>query len=197
MHQLNGETQMRKLLRIAAATAALVGMSTGAANAQLYLEASAGVTTKDSLEWKGSDYDMDDGWNAAVAVGTTMWTNWDVEAEFSYDEMEYSCCTPNNTHEYRLMANATRNCALGGFTPYVGGGIGAAWVTYEYGGGESEADVTAAYQLIGGLRVPLGDRFSIYGEYRYQDLFADAEGDGDEWEHSGNNFALGARMTLN
>jgi len=188
---------MKKLLGIAAAAAALLGVTAGAANAQTYLEGSVGVTTQDSLEWNGTDYDMDDGWNTAVAVGTSMWTNWDVEAEVSYDEMEYSCCTPNNTHQYRLMANATRNFTLGGVTPYIGGGIGAAWVTYEYSGGESEADVTAAYQLIGGLRIPLGDRFSIYGEYRYQDLFEDAEGDGDEWAHSGHNFAFGARMALN
>lgn len=188
---------MKKLLGIASLAALMAGAAFAPAQAQMYVEGSAGLTTQDSLGWNGSDYDMDDGWNAAVSVGASMWTNWDVEAEFSYDEMEYSCCNPNNTHEYRLMANATRNFSLGGFTPYVGGGLGLAWVTYENSSYESQSDAQAAYQLIGGVRVPLGDRFSIFGEYRYQDLFENASGDGDEWEHNGHNWAFGARMNLN
>ncbi len=169
-----------------------------AAQAQMYVEGSVGVTTQDELDWNSGTYEVDDGWNAALALGHTMWTNWDVEAEFSYDEMEYSCCNPNNTHEYRLMVNATRNFTLGGLTPYLGAGLGAAWVTYEnHGVSPYEYEATeAAYQLIGGVRVPLGDQWSLFGEYRYQDLFGEAEGDGGEWEHSGHNFAFGARMNL-
>ncbi|MGQ0534383.1 MAG: outer membrane protein [Caulobacteraceae bacterium] len=189
---------MKKLFGIASMAALLVGLSFGSAKAEgLYIEGSAGITTQDELEWGGGTFEMDSGWNASIAVGKNMWTNWDVEAEFSYDEMEYSCCNPNNTHESRLMANATYNFTVGGLTPYVGGGVGAAWVTYETGGG-FEADATvAAYQLIGGVRVPIGETWSLYGEYRYQDLFEDAEDGGLEWEHSGHNFAFGARVNLN
>jgi opacity protein-like surface antigen len=187
---------MKKLLGIASVAALMVGLSVAPAQAQNYIEGSAGVTTQDSLEWGGADYDMDDGWNAAISVGRSMWTNWDVEAEFSYDEMEYSCCNPNNTHEYRLMANATYNFTTGGFVPYLGGGVGASWVTYEAGGFEAEGTVIA-YQLIGGIRVPVGPAWSIFGEYRYQDTFEDAEDSGLEWEHAGNNFAIGARFNLN
>jgi opacity protein-like surface antigen len=129
-------------------------------------------------------------------VGRDIWTNWDAEVELSYNEMEYTCCNPNNTHEYRLMANATRNFSMGGFTPYLGGGLGAAWVTYEAGGFEAE-DTVAAYQLIGGARVPIGDRWGIFGEYRYQGTFGDAEDGGLEWEHNGHNFTFGARVNLN
>lgn len=110
--------------------------------------------------------------------------------------MEYSCCNPNNTNEYRLMANATYNFSVGGLTPYLGGGVGAAWVTYEAGGYEAE-DTVAAYQLIGGVRVPLGNTWSLFGEYRYQGTFEDPEDDGLEWEHSGHNWVFGGRLNLN
>lgn len=187
---------MKKLLGAAGMAALMVGLPFGSASAEgLYIEGSAGITTQDELDWGGGTFDMDDGWNAAFSVGKSVWTNWDLEAEFSYDEMEYSCCNPNNTQEYRLMANMTYNFAVGGFTPYVGGGLGAAWVTYE-GVFEAE-DTVAAYQLIGGARVPLGERWSLFGEYRYQDTFEDAEDGGLEWEHSGHNFAFGARVNLN
>lgn len=188
---------MKKLFGIVSLAALMAGAAFAPAQAQMYVEGSAGLTTQDALEWNGTDYDVDDGWNAAVSVGKTMWTNWDVEAEFSYDEMEYSCCNPNNTNEYRLMVNATRNFTLGGFTPYAGAGLGAAWVNYENSGGYEYEATEAAYQLIGGVRVPLGDTWSIFGEYRYQDLFSNAEGDGGEWEHSGHNWAFGVRMGLN
>lgn len=188
---------MKKLLGIAGLAAAVAGAAIAPAQAQIYVEGSAGVTTQDSLSWNGFNYDMDDGWNAAIAVGKTMWTNWDVEAEFSYDKMEYSCCAPNNTHAYRLMANATRNFTLGGVTPYVGGGLGVAQVTYENVSYDSSGDAQLAYQFIGGVRVPIGSQWSLFGEYRYQGLFEDASGDGTEWEHNGHNLALGARLNLN
>jgi opacity protein-like surface antigen len=131
-----------------------VALSIGPAQAQsYYIEAGGGVTTQDELDWGGGTFEMDDGHNFGVAVGRDMWTNWDAEVELSYNEMEYTCCNPNNTHEYRLMANATRNFSMGGFTPYLGGGLGAAWVTYETGGGFEAEDTVAAYQLVGGARV--------------------------------------------
>lgn len=79
---------MKKLLGFASAAALIAGLPLSASQAGVYVEGSAGVTTQDDLEWGGSTYDMDDGWNAGVAIGTSMWTNWDVEAEFSYNESE-------------------------------------------------------------------------------------------------------------
>jgi opacity protein-like surface antigen len=187
---------MKKLLGLASIAALMAGMPLNASQADMYIEGSGGITTQDQLEWGGGTFDMDDGWNAGVAIGTSMWGNWDVEAEFSYDEMEYSCCNPNNTHEYRLMGNATYNFSVAGFTPYVGGGVGAAFVTYENSSSESEATV-AAYQLIGGVRVPLGDTWSLFGEYRYQGAFEDPEDGALTWEHGGHNWAVGARLNLN
>jgi len=188
---------MKKLLGLASAAALMAGLPLNTAQADMYIEGSAGITTQDDLGWGGGTYDMDDGWNAGAAIGKSIWGNWDIEGEFSYNEMEYSCCNPNNTHEYRLMANLTYNFAMGGLTPYVGGGLGAAWVTYEPSGGTEREATVAAYQLIGGVRVPLGDTWSLFGEYRYQDTFEDPSDGPLEWEHSGHNFAFGARLNLN
>lgn len=185
---------MKKLIGAVSVAALVLGVTTTSANAQHYVEGSIGAVTQDSLDWEGTSYDMDSGWSGAVAVGTTMWTHWDVEAELSYDKMDYSCCS-SHTKETRLMLNATRNFDVGGFTPYIGAGVGAAWVTYGYSGYHADA-TEAAYQLIGGVRVPLGDNWSIFGEYRYQNLFSDARADGIDWEHSGHNFLFGARYNL-
>jgi opacity protein-like surface antigen len=188
---------MKKLFGIASLAAMMAALAYAPAQAQNYIEGGAGITTQDELDWNSSTYDVDQGWNANFAVGQQMWGNWDVEGELSYDKMEYSCCNPNNTNEYRLMVNATRNFSLGGFTPYAGAGIGAAWVNYENSSGYEYKATEAAYQIIGGVRVPLGDNWSLFGEYRYHDLFSEAAGDGGEWEHSGHDLTFGARMNLN
>jgi opacity protein-like surface antigen len=188
---------MRKLLSAAGLAALAFGLSGGAAQAQdFYLEGSVGATFAGELEWNGDDYETDTGWNAAVAAGMGFGGNWEGEVELSYDRVEYSCCTPNNTREYRLMANVLYNIDAGGVTPYFGGGLGVAWVTYEASGAYEDDATVAAYQLIGGVRVPLGDNFSLFGEYRWQDTFENAEGDIDNWEHSGHNLAVGARVKL-
>lgn len=185
---------MQWIVSTIGAAVALAGLSAAPAHAQnWYVEGSAGVTDAGNLDWGGSSYSTDTGWNAAVAVGSSVWSNWDLEGELSYDRVEYSCCNPNNTHEYRLMANLTRNFNAGAFTPYVGAGVGVAQVTYDP---SSLSDTVGAYQIIGGVRVPMGASWSIYGEYRYQNTFSDPKDSGLEWEHHGNNFAFGVRWAM-
>lgn len=93
------------------------------------------------------------------------------------------------------MANLTRNFNVGGFEPYAGGGLALAWVSYAYLG-YSTTDTVAAYQIIACARVPLGSSWSVYGEYRYQNLFTDAKSSGIDWEQHGNNFQLGVRYSM-
>lgn len=186
---------MKKLLGLVSLAALMTGLSFNSAQAQTwYVEGQVGVTNIEELDWQGGAFDMDDGENYGVAFGRSMWGAWDAELEWSYDRMDYACCSPNNTHEYRLMANLTRNFALGPVTPYLGGGLGAAWVTYEP---SDVQDTVLAYQLIGGVRLPLGDRFAIFGEYRYHDLFEEADDGGITWDHAGHDFTFGVRLNLN
>jgi opacity protein-like surface antigen len=190
---------MRKLLGLVGVATLIAGAPTGVAHAQgMFVEGSAGITTQDHLKWGGGTYSMDQGWNASAAIGQSFWTNWDGEAEFSYDKMEYSCCNPNNTHEYRLMANLTRNFQLApSWTVYAGGGVGAAWVKYEnHSVGYTRSDTVPAWQAIGGVRWAVSPQWSLFGEYRYQDNISNPKDQGLEWEHKANNFALGVRMAL-
>lgn len=197
---------MKKLFGLAslASVIAAAAFAPTEANAQqFYVEGAYGLVTNDKLDWNGWSYKMDDGDSWSLAAGVRLWSKVDVELEYSYNEMEYSCCTPNNTNETRLMANATYNFRLGPVEPYAGAGLGFSWVTYEsVGSYKSEADAEFAYQLIGGVRVPIGERWGVFGEYRYQALFDDAKGEPtmgtvDVWEHEGHNFLFGVRFNIN
>lgn len=184
---------MKKLLASAAVAAMLA--SAPAMAEGMYFEGFAGFTFTDELDWGGGTYDMDTGWNAGGALGRSLWENWDGEIEVSYNRMDYSCCSPNNTHEWRFMANVLYNFDLdGSFTPYLGGGLGFSSVTYEPSDTNS---VDVGYQLIAGLRVDVSEGWALFGEYRWQDRFADAEDGGLEWEHNGSNVSFGVRADLN
>ncbi len=183
---------MKKLL---AAAALAVTMGSGPALAEgMYFEGFAGFTFTDELDWGGGTYDMDTGWNAGGAIGGTLWGNWEGEFEISYNRMDYSGYS-SDTHEYRFMGNLLYNIATeGNWDPYLGGGLGLASVTYDPG---DTNDSVAAWQLIAGLRVAVSERWSLFGEYRFQDTFSDPEDSGLEWEHSGSNVSFGARVNLN
>lgn len=184
---------MKKLLASAAVAAMLA--SAPAMAEGLYFEGFAGFTFVDELDWGGGTFDMDSGWNAGGALGGAVWGNWDGEVEISYDRMDYSCCSPNNTHEWRFMGNLLYNIQTeGSLDPYLGGGLGFASVTYDP---SDLTDTVFAYQLIAGLRVAVSERWSLFGEYRWHDTFSDPEDSGLEWEHSGSDVSFGARVNLN
>ena len=187
---------MKKLVATVGAAALMAGLSVAPAHAHnWYVEGSLGLTTQSKLDWGSSSYKMDNGWDGAVSVGTGLGPDWDLAAQFSYDRMTYSCCSPNNTHEYRLMANLTRNFNVGGFTPYVGAGLGFADVTY-HNTSYNRSDTVGAYQIIAGLRAPIAPNWSVFGEYRYQNTFSDPKSKGLDWQDHSNNFALGVRWVM-
>jgi opacity protein-like surface antigen len=189
---------MKKLAATFSAAALIAGLSAAPAHAHnWYVEGSLGLTTQNNLDWGGASYKMDNGWDGALAVGASVTPDWDLAAQFSFDRMAYSCCSPNNTHEYRLMANLTRNFTLGGFTPYVGAGLGMSDVTYHNATSHyTRSDTVGAYQVIAGVRAPVGPKWSVFGEYRYQDTFSDPKSKGLVWQDHSNNFAVGVRWAM-
>jgi opacity protein-like surface antigen len=76
--------------------------------------------------------------------------------------------------------------ALGSATPYVGAGFGKAWLSHDLrvDGGtltkSSDTTIPWAYQLIGGLSLPVAPQWDLNLEYRYlatqRALFGDASG---------------------
>lgn len=71
-----------------------------------------------------------------------------------------------------LMANVYYDFAMGGFTPYVGAGIGAAFVDVDYSpsgvGIVSDDDTAFAYQVMAGAAFDLNETWSLFGQYRYR-----------------------------
>lgn len=71
-----------------------------------------------------------------------------------------------------LMANLYYDFAMGGFTPYVGAGVGAAFVDVDYSpsgvGIVSDDDTVFAYQVLAGASFDLTENWAIFGQYRYR-----------------------------
>ncbi len=72
-----------------------------------------------------------------------------------------------------LMANVYYDFAeIGALQPYVGAGLGAAFVDVDYSpsgvGIVSDDDTAIAYQVIGGASYALGERLSVFAQYRYR-----------------------------
>lgn len=142
------------------------------------------------------------------AVGKRINQNWRVEAELSYASYKADDHTYNgipsgpvdgDLNAVYLLANAWYDIPTSGnFSPYVGGGIGAARVNgdtffdgnaYGYGPGETKL----AYQIGAGVTIPLGSNKSLDVGYRYKAVngidFDDNDGsgvyeDGDVASHS-------------
>lgn len=94
-----------------------------------------------------------------------------------YDVLEFTDGLNTLTvNAYRRWENA-----LGGFTPYIGGGVGLAIPHVEVTYGTSETfgyQVTgAAATWIAGASYPINDRWSVFGEYKgtYSQNIADLE----------------------
>jgi opacity protein-like surface antigen len=74
---------------------------------------------------------------------------------------------------YSVMANAWydfHDVSLGGFTPYVGGGIGFAEVQLSGQIGHpifESNDIVFAWQVGAGVSMPVADNVSLFADYRY------------------------------
>ena len=186
---------MNKRLGALAVAGCMAALPVAASAQDWFVEGSAGAVANDTLKWGGSSYKTQTGFSGAVAVGRAINSDWDVAGQVSYDRMVYSCCTSNDTHEYRLMADVTRNFRLGPTAPYIGAGVGIANVTY-HSSSYDRSNTVGAYQIIGGLRVPVSPALSLFGEYRYQNTFTNPSSHGLTWQQHGNNFAVGIRWKM-
>ena len=70
--------------------------------------------------------------------------------------------------------------ALGGFTPYVGAGLGLAIADLEANGAGQVEATGPAVSWVAGASVPIGGNWSVFGEYEgtYADVEASTEGGG-------------------
>jgi opacity protein-like surface antigen len=188
--------------RVGVAVAALVAaFATGTASAQMYVSGGAGFSDVDNATTRtengvapGTDQVFNiksgEGYSLEGAIG------WDlgavrVEGELSlrrHDNDQYESVVPGNIRRpldgsidvLAGMVNAYYEFnAGGGFTPYIGGGVGVAHVGIEATGPRPTApngpsvvmiddqEVDAAWQLMAGVSIPITSNLAITGQYRY------------------------------
>jgi opacity protein-like surface antigen len=141
---------------------------------------------------------MDSGVNFGAAVGTALTEQIDIELEGIYNEANYSGY-PSELRSLSIMANGYYNFPIyQSLSGYVGVGVGAMRVTYEWPSTGDESDWVAAYQAVAGIRYPLSEKLSAFVEYRYLAAFDDAElkGYGVDVEFKTNDISAGLRFSF-
>lgn len=117
-------------------------------------------------------FGTDAGFAAGGAIGKFLTENIRAEAEVTYrqvgidsimvDDFVISVGDGGGLSSIALMGNGYFDFNFGGpITPYVGAGVGAAFI-----GGELN-DTVFAYQGIAGLSLPVSERSAVGAEYRY------------------------------
>ncbi|MBI2236238.1 MAG: outer membrane beta-barrel protein [Magnetospirillum sp.] len=146
--------------------AGLIAATPFAANAQWYMGADAGVNFMQDPGVRGTDSDW--GWVGLGQVGYSFGAP-KVEFEYGYRGNDsISAHGPMANVLYDFMPN-------GQWHPFVGAGIGWAWLDGDFSGSTSKgSDNSFAYQGILGLGYDIDKSWALKGQYRY---FATADAD--------------------
>ena len=187
---------MTKPLVAAAIGLLAAGAITGAAQAQTYVEGSIGLSAYPDLDWRGLDYEIDQGSAWGLAIGRHFTPTFSAELEFTHNKGEYTCCNPNNVNADAFMVNGYYRFMPGStFRPYVGGGLGLVTVGYENVAPYEREDQVFGWQVIGGGEFAVNPNVSLFGEYRFQSATG-AEDPPTYWDYQSHVFSLGARYTF-
>lgn len=176
-----------------AAAIVLAMLAAGAAQAQTYVEVTAGWTGQPDLMWDATDWEMDRGEHWGAAVGHYVRPNLAVEFEVLRTRTNYTGYPDNDLTAVSLMVNGLYSFNREGrVRPYLGAGLGG--VRVGYSPFDAEDDVFG-WQVMAGAEVAITDRVSGFAEYRHQDA-ATAEDGALRWEYLSHNLGLGLRYTF-
>ena len=210
---------MRSRMMLLLSAAVLAGSAGGAAAQNmwegLYLGGAAGITLPDDSDIEGSgirtDAELDYGPALSGVVGYDLPGPFRTELELNFrtndvDEIG-SASGGGELRSYGALVNLFYDFALGGgFTPYVGAGIGGARLVADgispvAGTNINGHDTVLAYQGIAGVAYGLSPSTAITLDYRY---FATGDGDfntgtgaGVDVSSSNHAVMLGFRIALN
>lgn len=181
----------------------------------IYYGAHGGLNINHSadLELSGTtfDIDLDPGFAIGGFVGYEFGSGLRAEGELAYRLNDVETFTgisgSGDVSSFAFMANAFYDFDFGSsFVPYVGGGIGAARLSFSDAGvvgiplvdGD---DVVFAYQLGAGIGFQVSPRLTVTADYRY---FATADGEFSataggtvfDGEYSNSTILIGVRTTF-
>lgn len=166
-----------------------------------YLSVFGGGVWTDSIEADDGDeifaFDSDWGWLLGAAVGAQITDNLRGEIEVSHSRLPLTGLTidgvdagpisDGSAATTYLLGNVWFDIATGsGFTPYIGGGLGASYVTAA--GTADDIPYTVdmsgwgwAYQVGAGVKVDVADNVALDLGYRYKSAVdVELEGGGDD-----------------
>lgn len=189
---------MKRSLAFAAALTAFAGAASAQSLQDPYGFVYGGVTFEGESEYDGIitppggnqsvDTEYDAGYNFGIGVGANITSSIRAEVELSYsesdaDEIFFSGNGPaaeinvdGSFQATTLFANGLYDFDTGGaVTPYVGLGLGVAFVEQDlvYGPGVTvnEDDTVFATQLIAGASYDLSETLALTGDVRYRRLY--------------------------
>lgn len=163
------------------------------------------------------DFDADLGWTFGVAAGAQITDFMRGEVELStgvvsltdvtitgYDPVEPAVTADvvdGSASTTYLLGNVWFDLDTGtGFTPYVGGGLGAGFVSAEGGVGLDTVDLSGwgwAYQVGAGVKFDVADNIALDLGYRYKAVVdAEVEGGGDDAIANVNSHVIQAGLTI-
>lgn len=200
-------------------TAILCGLALSLASlpaaGQLYIGGHGGGSFAEDSElshpsFGGADVEaeLDTGFAVGGALGMKTLLGLRLEGEVTYRENEIDRFTVNgasarsrgDVDSVSFMANGWWDIPYPGITPYVGGGIGLSEVSvsnFSVGGVNigSDEDTVFAFQLGGGVAIPIAPRVDLTADYRYFQA-EDPEFGNLEAEYRSHNILVGLRFRL-
>lgn len=111
-------------------------------------------------------FDFDDGYVAGAAIGgKTKWARAELEGSFRENDLE-GVAAGGQVKQTAIMLNAYWDIETGTrFTPYLGAGLGTAYVDVDTTGGDDNWEF--AYQGMAGANFAIDPRWTVGAEYRY------------------------------
>lgn len=163
----------------------------------VYMEVFGGLTLYPNLDYAGTDYKMDNGYNLGGSFGASLNQNVDLEFEIFYTKTSYTGFSDEFT-SLSLMTNAYYNYPITEkLVGYVGAGVGAMQIAYDSSTVAYSQHWVFAYQLMAGIRYPIYQNIDIFTEYRFSDAANDATlYSTDNVEYKSHNFTVGLRYNF-
>lgn len=205
---------MRSLLLCAAAAASLSLAAGSAMSADYEPQAEptvesgwyagffGGASWPRDMDFEGFKLDLDRGFTVGGVVGSHFFDYLRAEVEASYARFDIDECiegtgkcavTEGDVSAFYLLGNLWFDFNLGSFSPYLGGGIGAARVDVDTSTFPDDNDWGFAFQAGAGVRFGLTDALQVDVGYRFKDV-PDLSIDSLETDFQSHNAQIGLTL---
>ncbi len=145
-------------------------LTAGAAQAQMFNDSFVSIlggwSSHPNLTLGATQPSVSDSYNVGARIGTALpWTGFTVDADYFYNRGGYASGGSLNSQSF--MGDIVYHFPFDlPVQLYGGGGIGV--VNDSLGGSLTGSSTVLGWQALGGAEFPMGDRTTLFAEYRYQ-----------------------------